>query len=137
VIDSRGSRADASIRRRRECTECGYRFTTVEEVLRESLRVIKRDATREDFSRDKLFRSVRKAIEGRPVDLEQVEMMLADLVDQLEREFGFEIPTRAIGEEIMNRLRRVDQMAFVRFAIAYKDIEDIAELDRELEWIRS
>jgi len=137
VIDSRGSRADASIRRRRECTECGHRFTTVEEVLRESLRVIKRDATREDFSRDKLFRSVRKAIEGRPVDLEQVEMMLADLVDQLEREFGFEIPTRAIGEEIMNRLRRVDQMAFVRFAIAYKDIEDIAELDRELEWIRS
>lgn len=132
VIDSRVSKTETSVRRRRECLSCEYRFTTVEEVLRENLRVIKMDDSREDFDRVKILRGIRKAIEGRPVEMERIDMMIADIVDTLQKEFFDEIPSRAIGEEIMNRLKLVDQIAFVRFAIAYKDIRDIAELEQEI-----
>jgi len=132
VIDSRVSKTETSVRRRRECLSCEYRFTTVEEVLRENLRVIKMDDSREDFDRAKILRGIRKAIEGRPVEMERIDMMIADIVDTLQKEFFDEIPSRAIGEEIMNRLKLVDQIAFVRFAIAYKDIRDIAELEQEI-----
>ncbi|MFP4351452.1 MAG: transcriptional regulator NrdR [Puniceicoccaceae bacterium] len=132
VIDSRVAKSEASIRRRRECLSCGFRFTTVEEVLRENLRVIKMDRSREDFDRGKMLRGIRKAIEGRPVEMERIDMMISDIVDKLQKEFFDEIPSRAIGEEIMNRLKQIDQIAYVRFAIAYKDIRDIAELEQEL-----
>jgi len=132
VIDSRVAKSETSIRRRRECLSCGFRFTTVEEVLRENLRVIKVDRSREDFDRGKMLRGIRKAIEGRPVEMERIDMMIADIVDKLQKEFFDEIPSRAIGEEIMNRLKQIDQIAYVRFAIAYKDIRDIAELEQEL-----
>ena len=132
VIDSRASKSETSIRRRRECLSCEYRFTTVEEVLRENLRVVKMDRSREDFDRTKMLGGIRKAIEGRPVEMERIDMMIADIVDKLQKEFCDEIPSRAIGEEIMNRLKQIDQIAFVRFAIAYKDIRDIAELEQEL-----
>ena len=132
VIDSRVAKSETSIRRRRECLSCGFRFTTVEEVLRENLRVIKVDQSREDFDRGKMLRGIRKAIEGRPVEMERIDMMIADIVDKLQKEFFDEIPSRAIGEEIMNRLKQIDQIAYVRFAIAYKDIRDIAELEQEL-----
>lgn len=132
VIDSRVGKSETSIRRRRECLSCEYRFTTVEEVLRENLRVIKVDQSREDFDRSKMLRGIRKAIEGRPVEMERIDMMIADIVDTLQKEFFDEIPSRAIGEEIMNRLKLIDQIAYVRFAIAYKDIRDIAELEQEI-----
>ncbi len=132
VIDSRVAKSETSIRRRRECLSCGFRFTTVEEVLRENLRVIKVDRSREDFDRGKMLRGIRKAIEGRPVEMERIDMMIADIVDKLQKEFFDEIPSRAIGEEIMSRLKQIDQIAYVRFAIAYKDIRDIAELEQEL-----
>jgi len=132
VIDSRVGKSETSIRRRRECLDCEYRFTTLEEVLRENLRVIKVDQSREDFDRAKMLKGIRKAIEGRPVEMERIDMMIADIVDSLQKEFFDEIPSRAIGEEIMNRLKLVDQIAYVRFAIAYKDIRDIAELEQEL-----
>ncbi|MGE9291919.1 MAG: transcriptional regulator NrdR [Puniceicoccales bacterium] len=132
VIDSRVGKSETSIRRRRECLSCEYRFTTVEEVLRENLRVIKVDQSREDFDRSKMLKGIRKAIEGRPVEMERIDMMIADIVDTLQKEFFDEIPSRAIGEEIMNRLKQIDQIAYVRFAIAYKDIRDIAELEQEI-----
>ncbi|MBC2601458.1 transcriptional regulator NrdR [Puniceicoccus vermicola] len=132
VIDSRVGKSETSIRRRRECLSCEYRFTTIEEVLRENLRVIKMDQSREDFDRSKMLKGIRKAIEGRPVEMERIDMMIADIVDCLQKEFFDEIPSRAIGEEIMNRLKQIDQIAYVRFAIAYKDIRDIAELEQEI-----
>jgi len=132
VIDTRVSRSETSIRRRRECLSCGFRFTTVEEVLRENLRVIKVDESREEFDRAKILRGINKAVEGRPVDREQIDMMIADVIDILQKQFFDEIPTRAIGEEIMKRLKEIDQIAYVRFAIAYKDIRDIAELELEI-----
>jgi len=135
VIDSRMSKSETSIRRRRECLACGYRFTTVEEVLRENLRVIKVDQSREDFDRNKVLRGIKKAVEGRPVEMERIDVMIADIVDKLQKEYFDEIPTRAIGEEIMNRLKQIDQIAYVRFAIAYKDIRDIAELEQELSYL--
>lgn len=132
VIDSRVGKSENCIRRRRECLECEYRFTTIEEVLRENLRVIKVDQSREDFDRTKILRGIRKAVEGRPVEMERIDMMISDIVDVLQKEFYDEIPSRAIGEEIMNRLKLIDQIAYVRFAIAYKDIRDIAELEQEI-----
>lgn len=111
---------------------CGFRFTTVEEVLRENLRVIKMDESREEFDRSKVLRGINKAVEGRPVDREQIDMMIADVVDVLQKQYFDEIPTRAIGEEIMKRLKEIDQIAYVRFAIAYKDIRDIAGLEQEI-----
>ena len=90
------------------------------------------DQSREDFDRSKMLKGIRKAIEGRPVEMERIDMMIADIVDCLQKEFFDEIPSRAIGEEIMNRLKQIDQIAYVRFAIAYKDIRDIAELEQEI-----
>tara|TARA_R100000027_G_scaffold38992_1_gene28865 strand:+ start:5768 stop:6181 length:414 start_codon:yes stop_codon:yes gene_type:complete len=132
VIDSRVGKSESCIRRRRECLSCEYRFTTIEEVLRENLRVIKMDQSREDFDRSKMLRGIKKAIESRPVEMERIDMMISEIVDTLQKEFCDEIPSRAIGEEIMNRLKLIDQIAYVRFAIAYKDIRDIAELEQEI-----
>lgn len=132
VVDTRVSKSGLSIRRRRECLACEYRFTTLEEIVRENLRVIKMDQSREDFDRGKMLRGILKALDGRPVEMEQVDMMIADVLDSLEKRYHDEIPSRAIGEEIMNRLKDIDQIGYVRFAIAYKDIRDIAELEQEI-----
>lgn len=136
VLDTRIGKTKLSIRRRRECLDCGHRFSTVEEILREGLVVIKRDGRREDFDRTKLFSGLRKACEKRPIQAEQVEMLIAEVIDALEREFDSEIPTKAIGEQIMNRLKRVDSIAFVRYASVYKDFRDIEEFAKEISSLR-
>ena len=136
VIDTRMSKTGVAIRRRRECLSCGYRFTTTEEILRENLRVIKADGTREEFNRKKILLGIRKAIDGRPVEMERIEMIIADLIDRLDRQFADEIPTSSIGEGVMESLKEVDKIAWVRFAIAHKNIRDIAELDEELSTVR-
>ncbi|MGF1530972.1 MAG: transcriptional regulator NrdR [Puniceicoccaceae bacterium] len=136
VLDTRMAKNNASIRRRRECLACEYRFSTVEEILRENLRVIKVDGSREDFDRNKILNGIRKATDGRPVEMERIDMMVSELIDRLEKRYPGEIPTRAIGEEIMEQLRHIDELAYVRFAIAYKNIRDIAELEEQLSSIR-
>lgn len=132
VVDTRIAKDETSIRRRRECLACGHRFTTVEEVLRENIRVIKLDNSREDFDRQKILNGVRKALDGRPVELERIEMMINEIVDTLDKRYFGEIPSRAIGEEVMKHLVEIDKIAYVRFAIAYKDIRDIAQLEEEI-----
>ena len=132
VVDTRVAKDETSIRRRRECLDCGLRFTTVEEVLRENIRVIKMDNTREEFDRRKILSGVRKALDGRPVEMERIEMMIANIVDTLDKRHFGEIPSRAIGEEVMKHLLEIDKIAYVRFAIAYKDIRDIAQLEEEI-----
>ncbi|MGA3008075.1 MAG: transcriptional regulator NrdR, partial [Opitutaceae bacterium] len=116
VIDSRISKEGTTIRRRRECLECGHRFTTTESFVREGLAVIKRDGRREEFHREKLVHAVRAACHKRPIDLEQVAMLVDDVIDELEAGYETEIPSRAIGDAVMLRLRHVDQVAYVRFA---------------------
>jgi transcriptional repressor NrdR len=132
VIDSRISRDGASIRRRRECLECGHRYSTTEVSVRDGVMVIKRDGRREDFDREKLTRAVRAACHKRPVDAEQVAMLVEDVMDALEAQFEKEIPSRAIGEGVMQRLRTVDQVAYVRFASVYKEFRDVAEFVDEI-----
>lgn len=132
VIDSRISRDGSVIRRRRECLGCGYRFTTAEEIVHEDLVVIKRDGGSEDFDRNKLLGGLRKACEKRPVDLEQLNMIVSDVMAKLESEYGKEIPSRAIGEIVMEKLKPVDKIAYVRFASVYKDFHDVSDFAEEL-----
>lgn len=132
VIDSRISREGNTIRRRRECLECGHRFTTTEGLVRDGLIVTKRDGRREDFSREKLNHAVRAACHKRPVDAEQMTMLVEDVIDALEAQYESEIPSQAIGDAVMQRLRKIDQVAYVRFASVYKDFDDPADFQREV-----
>lgn len=137
VIDSRLARNGRAIRRRRECGQCNYRFSTLEEILRDGLFVIKRDGRREEFDRAKVLAGLRRACEKRPIDLEQVEMMISDVMIELEGEFDQEIPTQAIGERLMGRLKNIDKIAYVRFASVYKDFRDISELANEISSLKA
>src|SRR3954463_14975228 len=132
VIDSRISKDGSTIRRRRECMECGHRFTTTEALVRDGLVVLKRDGRREEFDREKLVRAVRAACHKRPVDLEQITMLVEDVIDALEAQYENEISSRAIGEGVMQRLRTVDQVAHVRFASVYKEFRDVSEFVDEI-----
>ncbi|WP_269527228.1 transcriptional regulator NrdR [Coraliomargarita parva] len=136
VLDTRTGKNETSIRRRRECLDCGYRFTTIEEVLRSDLQVVKRDGRREDFDRNKMLGGLRKAVEKRPIDVMQIEMLVADVLASLEKEFDHEIPAKAIGEQIMLRLKKLDQIAYVRYASVYKDFRDLAELAQEINELK-
>ena len=132
MIDSRISKEGSTIRRRRECLECGHRYSTNESVLREGMVVMKRDGRREEFDREKLIRAVRAACHKRPIDLEQITMLVEDVIDALEAQFESEIPSSAIGEAVMQRLRHIDQVAYVRFASIYKQFRDVAEFVDEV-----
>jgi transcriptional repressor NrdR len=132
VIDSRISKEGSSIRRRRECLECGHRYSTTEFIVREGLVVIKRDGRREDFDREKLLRSARAACQKRPVDAEQLSMLIEDVIDALEAHYDSDIPSRAIGDAVMQRLRKIDEVAYVRFASVYKEFRDVSEFMHEI-----
>ena len=137
VLDTRTGKNETSIRRRRECIDCGYRFTTIEEVLRADLQVVKRDGRREDFDRAKMLGGLKKAVEKRPIDVMQIEMLIADVLAALEKEFDHEIPAHAIGEQIMLSLKHLDQIAYVRYASVYKDFSDLSELAQEINELKA
>ena len=132
VIDSRISKEGNTIRRRRECLECGHRYTTIETLVRDGIVVIKRDGRREDLDREKLLHAIRAACHKRPVDLEQITMIVDDVIDALEAQYEREIPSRAIGDEVMRHLRLIDQVAYVRFASVYKEFRDVTEFMEEI-----
>jgi transcriptional repressor NrdR len=132
VIDSRIARDGNTIRRRRECLECGNRFTTTEFLVRDSMMVVKRDGRQEPFEREKLLRAVRAACHKRPVDNEQVTMLIEDVIDAVEAQYESQVPTSAIGEHVMQRLRKMDQVAYVRFASVYKEFRDVSEFVHEI-----
>jgi transcriptional repressor NrdR len=98
--------------------------------------VLKRDGRREDFDRDKLVRAVRAACHKRPVDAEQIAMLIEDVLDALEARFDSEIPSQAIGDGVMQRLRKIDQVAYVRFASVYKEFRDVTEFVDEISTLR-
>ncbi len=129
VIDSRIARDGLSIRRRRECQKCGHRFTTVEEIVREDLSVRKRDGRLEVFDRRKVTAGLRRACEKRPVPMEQIEMIVNEIVIELESSYDQEVPSKKIGEMVMDRLKGIDQIAYVRFASVYRDFRDIADME--------
>ena len=132
VIDSRIARDGNNTRRRRECLECGHRFTTSETLVRDSMVVIKRDSRQEPFDREKLLRAVRAACHKRPVDNEQITMLIEDVIDAVEALYESQVPTSAVGEHVMQRLRKMDQVAYVRFASVYKEFRDVSEFVNEI-----
>jgi transcriptional repressor NrdR len=133
VIDSRTSRDGLLIRRRRECLKCGVRFTTYEEIFREKLRVKKRDGQYEEFDRRKLLAGMEKACEKRPVSTEEIELLAERVITELENEFGREVPSKQIGERIMQHLRKLDEVAYVRFASVYRQFRDAEQFIDEIK----
>ena len=124
VLDSRAARDGAAIRRRRECAQCGYRFTTYEEIDRDEVQVVKRDGTRQMFERQKLEKAIRQACGKRSITSEQIKTMIDGVVAKIE---GDEIASSKIAELVMEGLRTVDGVAYLRFASVYRQFKDVAE----------
>jgi transcriptional repressor NrdR len=131
VIDSRSAEGGIAVRRRRECMKCSRRFTTFERVEPIGLSIVKRDGTKEPFERAKLIAGVRKAIKNRPVTEEQVAR-LADGVEERLRRKGAIVTTQEVGIEALELLRRLDEVAYLRFASVYKDFQELTDFEREL-----
>ena len=132
VIDSRPAEDNSSIRRRRSCDECGKRFTTYEIIENIPLYVVKRDKSREVFDRNKLTAGILRACEKRPVSVEQVEEMVTDIELTAQNVFEREITAEQIGELVMERLKKVDEVSYVRFASVYRQFKDINTFMEEL-----
>ena len=133
VVDSRDLDEAATIRRRRECEACGSRFTTYERAEAPRLVVLKRDGTRQEFSREKLKEGLQKALTRRPVPEDAVEQAAEAIEAQLRGQGLSELPSRRIGELAMEQLRQLDQIAYIRFASVYQSFEDIETLKREVD----
>ncbi|MEX2281252.1 MAG: transcriptional regulator NrdR [Gemmatimonadota bacterium] len=132
VVDSRSSREGGAIRRRRECLQCGRRFTTYEYVEERQLQVVKRDGTVENYDRRKMLRSLRLACVKRPITGPDIEAIATEIEEQIGRQAKDEIETRRLGEMVMERLKTRDYVAYVRFASVYRNFQDIDEFYEEL-----
>ncbi len=133
VLDSREASEGTVIRRRRECPQCKRRFTTYERVEELNPLVIKKDGRREAFDREKLLAGLKKACEKRPVSLTQLEAAVSDIERRLQELGEKEVSSTQIGEEVMKRLSRLDEVAYVRFASVYRSFKDLAEFMDELK----
>jgi len=133
VVDSRSSKEGDSIRRRRECLACERRYTTYERIEEVAQMVIKKDGRREAFDRWKIKSGILKACEKRPVSLEQVDGLIDDVERDLFNSTEHEVSTEAIGQAVMNRLKKLDQVAYVRFASVYRQFKDLNEFMAELK----
>jgi transcriptional repressor NrdR len=133
VIDSRAGDEGGSIRRRRECLACRRRFTTYERIERQPLTVLKKGGIRDPFDRDKLKRGLAKACWKRPVSAEEIDAVVATLEAELYGTFESEVPSQAIGERLMELLKALDQVAYVRFASVYREFKDARDFVDELE----
>jgi transcriptional repressor NrdR len=127
VIDSRSSREGAVIRRRRECASCTFRFTTYEEIEQEGLVVIKRDGRREEFSREKLLSGIRRACQKRPISPEAVAGTVDKIIAEITEAHDSEVPGVVIGEKVMEALRQLDEVAYVRFASVYRQFQEATD----------
>ena len=125
VLDSRAARDGAAIRRRRACLGCHHRFTTYEEIVKDTLRVVKRDGRREELNRLKLMSGILRACEKRPISPVQIETLVDEIIDEIEQGFDSEVPSSTIGEKVMARLEKLDEVAYVRFASVYKRFADV------------
>ncbi|NLV43137.1 MAG: transcriptional repressor NrdR [Candidatus Hydrogenedentes bacterium] len=133
VVDSRVSKDGEATRRRRECINCERRFTTYERIEEVAQMVVKKDGRRENFDRWKLKAGIMKAIEKRAVSIEQVDALINDIERELFNGGEHEISTRLLGEAVMNRLKQLDEVAYVRFASVYRQFRDVSEFMSELQ----
>ena len=130
VIDKRD--AEGIARRRRECLKCEKRFNTLEQLEQIDIRVIKKDGKRENFSREKLKRGVLKACEKRPISIETIDSMIANIENKIMKK-GKEVETAFIGELVSKELKKVDKIAYIRFASVYKDFTDLSDFKNEIK----
>ena len=133
VIDSRPNEDNSSIRRRRECTKCGKRFTTYEKVETVPLMVVKKDGNREEFNPNKILSGLLRACEKRPVSITTLEKLVYDIENQLLTSLKKEVDTNLIGEIVMDKLKDIDDVAYVRFASVYRQFKDINTFICELQ----
>ncbi|MGM0585828.1 MAG: transcriptional regulator NrdR [Pseudomonadota bacterium] len=136
VKDSRPAEDHVAIRRRRFCPACGGRFTTYERVQLRDLTVVKKNGRREDFDRDKLARSIRIALQKRPVEAERVEQMISGIVRRLESKGESDIPSDEIGQIVMEALSRIDAVGYVRFASVYKNFQEADDFEEFVAELR-
>ena len=136
VIDSRSVKDGFGIRRRRECAACAYRFTTLESVSPEELKVIKRDGSRMTFDPERLRRGIDRACEKRNVSSEEIDRMVGEISSSLQRDFNSEVPSAEIGNRVMEALRKVDEVAFVRFASVYRKFTDASDFIDEIRGLK-
>ena len=132
VIDSRSSREGATIRRRRQCVACGFRFTTYEEIERSGLVVLKHDGRREEFSREKLLSGIAKACQKRPVSPKTIEELVERIVLEVTDKYEREVPSDFIGTQVMDGLRQMDEVAYVRFASVYRRFQEATDFVNEV-----
>lgn len=135
VLDSRSAEDSNSIRRRRECLKCGKRFTTYETVEFTPMLVIKRDKSRQPFDPEKIKRGLIKACEKRPVSLTQIEKICEEIEKELQNSLLQEIPSQDIGEKVMEKLKPIDEVSYVRFASVYRQFKDITNFIKFLNEI--
>ena len=133
VIDSRASREGSTIRRRRECIGCGYRFTTYEEVEQGGLYVLKRDGRREEFSKEKLLSGIKKACQKRPIASKTIEDLVEKIVTTVMDKYEREVPGEVIGKLVMEGLRSIDDVAYVRFASVYRRFQEATDFVQEVK----
>lgn len=135
VVDSRATQDYSSVRRRRECLKCGRRFTTYEYVEKIPLMVIKRDGRREPFNREKILQGLLKACQKRPVSIKSLEVLTENVEQEIQKKFDREVESTYIGELVVDRLSRLDDVAYVRFASVYRQFRDVNEFMQELKEI--
>ena len=135
VIDTRPSEENRVIRRRRECNSCGCRFSTIERIEGLQLKVVKKDGTRQEFSREKLMSGLSAACSKRPISNDQLTEIVNSVESLLQDQRNGEISSQAVGELVMNRLKELDKVAYVRFASVYRDFTDVSSFAREVEEI--
>jgi len=133
VIDSRASREGTTIRRRRQCVSCGYRFTTYEKIERAELMVVKRDGRREEFSREKLVGGIKKACQKRPISPQTIEALVDKVIEQLANKYDSEVPAEEIGKLVMEQLEQLDEVAYVRFASVYRRFQEATDFVQEVK----
>jgi transcriptional repressor NrdR len=133
VIDSRASKEGATIRRRRECLHCGHRFTTYEQIEHDPLMVEKRDGRREEFSKEKLAASLKRACQKRPVSEDAIAGAVDNISEQLASKYDREVRSTLIGERVMRELRALDKVAYVRFASIYRNFDEAEDFVDEVE----
>ena len=133
VVDSRSTADTTAVRRRRECLKCGNRFTTYEYIEKTALLVIKKDGRREPFERQKIIVGLLKACEKRPISVRELEDLATRIERTLARKFDKEVPSKLIGELLMEHLAKVDEIAYVRFASVYRQFKDVSQFMKELK----
>ncbi len=132
VVDSRSTAEESAVRRRRECLKCGKRFTTYEYIEEVSMRVVKKDGRREPFDRKKILSGVIRACEKRPVSMEKMEEIVTLVERGIQKKFDREISSSRIGEMVMEKLKNLDDVAYVRFASVYRQFKDVGQFMVEL-----